>query len=261
MIALLLLAAPDLTALRAHAADAAQDATRARSVAQEIATRREAAELELAARKKSVDEGHSGWFGERRVRAQSATVRDLAEASISAERALADADFRAAAARSDLRDALFFAASAASAAADADARAGRVDEAQAGYRAAASSLAEAARFVGATEDAEPWRGLDAEIPLDGAATPAERAAVASAYRRAADLTSTRLERLRAQLAALELAAAAWTRLSRFRGVLDRAGATAADPTPERDRVAAQIATGGAIDAKLRARAAALEAAP
>lgn len=260
MIALLLLAAPDLAALRAHAADFEQEATRARAVAQEIATRREAAEVELAARKKSVDEGHGGWFGERRVRAQSAIVRDLAEDSISAERALADAEARAAAARAELRDALFLAASTTSAAADAEARAGRIDEAQGGYRSAASNLAEAARLAAAKDDAEPWRGLDAEIPVDGAATPAERAAVAAAYRRAAELVSTRLERLRSRLVALEPAAAAWARLSRFRGVLDRAGATAADPTPERDRVATQIAAGGVLEAKLRARAAALEAA-
>ena len=255
MIALLLLAAPpDLGALRAQSVAAAGAAERAHAAAHEALVKRDAAEKDLAKRKAELASGNGGWFGERRVRNLSATVRELSEDSFAAERRAAEADALLASAREALRDALFSRAGEQAGAGDAAARAGHSDEAQLAYREAAARLAEAATIPAETDDADPWRGLDAEIPLAGDETPSERAAVASAYLHAADLVAERLVKFRKRSRALEPAVAAWARLSRFRGVLERAGA-ASDPTPQQNRLLEIIAPGSALEAKLRLRGA------
>lgn len=240
---------PGLEALRARASEAATtareaDAELARSLADRDREERTLRELEAAG---------TGFFAARRIRQQSAAVRAAVERSLEDAEAARAASERLDRENAALRDGLFVAASIATGAGDEAARAGRASDAQAHYRGAAALLAEAARVTTRRDDADPFAGLAIAIPLTGLENGRELSAISAAYRRAAEEAATRAAAIEARLAATEAAVSAWDRLSRFRGVLERAGGSAADPRPERDRLAAEAARGRSVEAALRGR--------
>lgn len=266
MVALFQLARPvevradvELDALRVRAADATSTARDAdEALAASLATR----DREERALRRLEAEGE-GFFASRRIRQQSAVVRGAVEVSLAlAEQARIAGEERKSASAA-LRDELFLAASAATRTGDDAARAARASEAQEHYRVAASLLAEASR-VGAGEadpgdETDPFAGLDLAIPITGTEGARELAAISEAYRRAAEETAARSAAIAPRLAAAQAAVEAWDRLSRFRGVLERAGGVTADPRPARDRLATQAERGRLVESVLRRRAAEIDA--
>lgn len=240
---------PELRA-RVYEAEAAARAASARTDA--VARDRDAAEAELMRLKKTLHE-QGGWFAERSVRSQSAAVRRLVEEAIAtsdqARRSSAELQAR----RSELRTALFAEASARTGAGDEAARAGSKEKALREYTAAAAMLAEAGSF--AREQAEEPDPFGA---LGDAVSAADTAAAAEVYRGIADHAARRLADLVPELKAAEDACAAWERLSRYRGVLERAGGTT-DPRPRRDLLRERMERGRELEAEARERARRLEA--
>lgn len=244
----------DLPGLRVELA-ASEDSSRLLAErAADAALARDTATQELDRAKRAVHEGNGGFFAERRVRTLSASVRELVEAAI-----LADQQARAAAAaleerRRLFRSALFSAASERTGQGDAEARAGRTADAASRYGEAGRLLAEASRVPAETSAPDPWKGLAVEIPDAGV----DPAAVADAYREIAEHISQLLEELAPELEAAERASAAWERLARFQGVLERAGAAAADPRPLRDMLRSKRERGLGLRERALSRAQSLE---
>lgn len=246
---------PDLDALRQRVAVSSSRADAAAAASSSAERERDQAQAELADMERS---NASGFFAQRRLRAAYARVRQRVEEVV---RLSAEADDAAAEARRDrlaLRNALFGASAAAGAAADEAAREGRQDEAAGVYAHSARLLAEASQLEIEPMPEDPWRGLDGPVPLPADATMAERAEVAAAYGRIADGIARELRELAVQLEAAESAASSFERLSRYRGVLERAGGPVRDPRPERDRLAELVRRGQAMEASLRQRATAVQ---
>lgn len=228
--------------LRGLLTAAEAEARIAMAAAEDARSRRDESEAELTRLKQKLQR-NGGWFAERSVRTQSAVVRALVEETITKSERARAAENERDMLRVDLRSALFADASRLSTEGDAAARAGRADEARSRYVQAAAALTEAANIPGAGNARDPWQGLDAQLPLTGAESPAELDAIARAYRDVVDSIDHVLERLAPQLAAASEATAAWERLSRFRSVLDRAGGAAVDPTPGLAALRASVARG------------------
>lgn len=253
MIASVLLAAAPLAALRIQK-DASEAGARSARARVDVATHAaQQAKADLDALEKAHAAGQGGWFFSGRERKLKATAHAAADALIAAESEARAAEARAESDREALREALFTDATAQTTAADAAADGGNAEVARAGYATAARDLAEATTLA-PRDDPDPWHGLDAEIPLGADESPVRRAQIAAAYRASADAIAARLVALRRRLDAARSAAETFARLSRFRGVLERAGREVSDPASERDRLAAICAQGEAIEAKLRARA-------
>ncbi len=251
----LLVATVNLDALRTRAATSARRATETAESAEKAVTRRDAGESALEALKRSIDEGNGGFRAEWRVRKQSAEVRKLVEETVAASDEARRARAEASRDRESLRDALFAEASARTSQGDVAAREGRTPEALARHREAATLLAEASRLAPLDDEVDPWAGLESEVPLTGMETASERAAIATAYLATADRVALRLQELRTRLGAAEEAVLAWTRLARYRGVLERGGGVLQDPTPRRDRLAELVRHGERLEGMLRQRAA------
>ncbi|HVO31252.1 MAG TPA: hypothetical protein VMV18_10960, partial [bacterium] len=232
MIAAVLLSAAPLGTLRTDHDQASARAATARAEAEGKAASRAAAERELESLKAEVAAGSAGWLGERHVKQKSAVVRDLLAAETRARRSAEEAERAEESAREALREGLFADASALTGRADLDAKEGRRSEAQAAYAEAVRDLREASELPGARAAADPWKGMEAEIPLEGAS----REGVAASYRAVADDIAAQLPALEARRDALAEAAKAYARLSEFRGVLERGGTPVPDPAPERDRL-------------------------
>lgn len=255
-LALLASGPADLQALRHDSEVSSGEAARARQDADTILAQRDKAGTELDTLKKAVGSGQGGFFGDRKVAKKSAEVRALVDQAAAADALAKRKESAADEARAKLRDALFLAASADTSAADDASRAGRREEALRLDREAAALLGEASKLEPAGAVGDPWRDYP-EIPVSGAESAADRAAIAAAYRASADEIHTRVAALEVPLASAQSAVAAWERLSRFQGILDRY--PAADPTPRRDRLAAQVQKGRELEATFRRLAEALTA--
>lgn len=219
-------ATADLPALRDAVAKANEASVRAEAASTGARLRRDDESAVLARLK-----ADRGWFAERRLRQQSAKVHGLVEAAIRAGEASRDAVSKRETARRLLRAALFAEASRLGADGDAASRAGARDRASAAYVDAGRRLGEASLIPQEDLTADPWEGLDAELPLTGVESSAELEAKARAYRDVAARIERGLEAIAPELAAADAAATTWDRLSRFRGVLERAGAATSDPRP------------------------------
>lgn len=244
----------DLAAMRVELARSEAASHSVVERAADAARARDAATGELDRLKRAVHEGDGGFFAERRVRALSASVRELVELAIAA-----DQEARVAAAalqeqRRRFRSALFSAASERTEEGDRAARAGRTAEAADLYGDAGRLLAEASTAPLEASDPDPWKGFSAEIPEAGA----DPASIAAIHRENAERMSRILEELARELEAAESAGEAWERLARFRGVLERAGASAADPRPARDMLRMRMEEGRALRDQALSRARVLE---
>lgn len=244
-VGLLAVGVPAVDDLRAVYTSAKEEARLAGEAADEALAARDEAERELTRLKKNRAAG-TGWFTEWSIRRQSAIVHALVERTIETAERVRAADDALDDAREKLRLTLFREASRLGGDADRAAAAGRTAEAAAGYAAAVSALAEAARLPAAEID--PWRGLDTDLPLTGQESLGELDAIAAEYRSVVERIEERLQEMGAQLAVLSDASASWERLLRFRSIVDRAGGQSADPRPQRDAVREAIETGNRLRA-------------
>lgn len=245
-----------LHALRAKVVELEASSTKADARAAGAATERDEAQAELERHKRALRDDGGGFFAERRVRSASAVVHEIVEKVISMNEEARIEAAKLQDARRDLRSSLFAESSRLTAAADAAARQGRTGEAAEDYGRAASLLREAAAIPRESPPAvDSWQGLEIRIPDEGI----DAAEVARIYRGIAAKIEETLVHLERELESAESASAAWERLSRFRGVLERAGATNADPRPGRDALRDRIARGRTLHADAIARARMLEA--
>jgi len=234
----------DLSALRQGHVVADAGHSRAEKAVVDACSLRDDEAAVLARMKEDVAAG-SGWFAERRLRNQAAKVHELVETAIRAGEAARAAAMRREEARRGLRAALFADVSRLSSEGDAAARVGASARAAEAYLEAGRRLAEAASIPEGA-DVDSWIGLDAELPLSGNESPTELEAKAQAYRELARRLERGLDAIAPELAAAESASVAWEQLSRFRGVLDRAGAATADPRNRRTVLRERVERGRAL---------------